>query len=187
MKLVLVGALDNARLSDGHVQSQLDAAVRVGGAQPACLATVGGGSEADLVVTSLGCGEREAATGTTLLRNYTVVAAEELLFSSLLEICPDVTLADMSSKGSVTLTYINRDHDADIIVFPPRLPVVIVFLCCVVSNDQCVFWKLFVETFLGGAVEVEVESLGDLSQGAQGQEREERSHVYCLAEANEGP
>lgn len=79
-QLVLVRALDNAALADSHIQGKLDTAVGVGGAQPATLAAVGGGSEADLVVASLGCGEGETTTRAALLRYYTVVVVKELLF-----------------------------------------------------------------------------------------------------------
>lgn len=81
LKLVLISAFDDARLANGHVQGQLDATVDVGGAQPASLATVGRGGEADLVVAGLVGGEGEAAAGAALLRYYAVVVVEELLFA----------------------------------------------------------------------------------------------------------
>lgn len=51
------------------------------GAEPARLAAGGFREEADLVVAGLvGC-ESKAATGATLLRNYTVIVVEKFLFA----------------------------------------------------------------------------------------------------------
>lgn len=82
LKLVLISALDDARLANGHVKGQLDAAVDVGGTQPAGLAAVGRGGKADLVVAGLVGSEGEAAAGAALLRYYAVVVVKELLFST---------------------------------------------------------------------------------------------------------
>lgn len=78
-------------------------------------------------------------------------------------------------------TYINSDIDADIIVLPPRVPVLVVFLSGVMADHQCILWQLLVETFRGLAVKEEVKGLGDLSEGAQGHKREKRPHVCCVA------
>jgi len=75
-QLVFIRALDHAGLADSHVEGQLDAAVEVGGAQPARLAAVRRGSEADLVVASLVGRKGEFAAGGTLLCYDTVVVVE---------------------------------------------------------------------------------------------------------------
>lgn len=76
-------------------------------------------------------------------------------------------------------TYVHGDEDADLVVLPPCVSLVVILLRRVVSDHQCVLGQLFVETFLGCAVEVKVQGLGDLGQGAQGHEREECPHVFC--------
>lgn len=82
------------------------------------------------------------------------------------------------------LAYINSYKNADAIVLPPRVPLVIKLLGCVVPDHQSVLGELFVETLLGSAVEKEVKRLGHLGQGTQAQEREKGSHgvgctVWC--------
>ena len=79
LKLILIGALNHTTFADSHVQGQFDAAVRVGRAQPARLAALGLGSEADLVVARVGSCEGEAARRRTFLGNDTVVTVEDLL------------------------------------------------------------------------------------------------------------
>lgn len=54
------------------------------------------------------------------------------------------------------MTYINGDEDADAIVLPPRVPLVIELLGCVVPNDKGIFGQLLVETLLGSAIQEEV-------------------------------
>lgn len=151
------------------------------------------------MVAGLGGREGEAATGAASLRYYAVVVVEQLLliwlvcFSSLLSFSfsfscytqKDGSHAPRSRlQGNVWgaprgQTYVYGDEDADPVMFPPCMPLVVVLLCSVVSNHQCVLRELFIETFLGRAVEVEIEGLSDLSQGAQGHEREECPHACC--------
>lgn len=59
------------------------------------------------------------------------------------------------------------------------MSLVVILLRRVVTDHQRVLGQLFVETFLGRAVEVKVQGLGDLGQGAQCHEREECPHVFC--------
>lgn len=80
-QLVLVRTLDHAGLADSHVEGQFDAAVGVGVAQPARLAAVGRGSEADLMVAGLVGRKGKLAARGTLLCYDTVVVVEELLFA----------------------------------------------------------------------------------------------------------
>jgi hypothetical protein len=61
LKLALITALDLARLADGKIQSQLDAAVRGGCAQPVLAPAVAARCEADAVIAGLVCREGEAA------------------------------------------------------------------------------------------------------------------------------
>lgn len=79
------------------------------------------------------------------------------------------------------LTYINSDKDADTIVLPPCVPLVIKLLGCVVTDHQGVLGKLLVEALLGSAIEVEVERLSDLNQRAQAQDRKDASHAVGCA------
>lgn len=92
----------------------------------------------------------------------------------------------LSGRGgghSMRPTYIDSDVYTKIIVFPPRVPVLVVFLGSVMADYQCIFWQLFVETFLGFAVYEKEEGLGDLSERAQGHKREERPHICCAVES----
>ncbi|KAK5629141.1 hypothetical protein RRF57_004855 [Xylaria bambusicola] len=61
LQLALISALDLARLADGQVQRQLDAAVGVRSVQPALAAAVAARREADAVVARLVRREGEPA------------------------------------------------------------------------------------------------------------------------------
>ena len=76
LHLVLIFRLDLARLTDSHVQGDLDGAGR-GTAQPAAAdGGVGLGSDADLVQTGVGGGEGEAAGVAVALGDDAVVVVE---------------------------------------------------------------------------------------------------------------
>lgn len=120
------------------------------------------------MVASLVRSEGIAPAGTALLRDYSVVVVEEFLVG--------IVSAQRIRLLGHQLTYIDSDKDADAIVLPPRVPLVVEFFGCVVAHYQGVLGKLFVEALLSGAVEKEVERLGDLGQGTQAQQREEGSH-----------
>lgn len=80
LELALVGALDLAGLADGEVEGELDAAVGVGGVQPALAAAVAAWREAEPVVARVGRREGEAPRGRAPLRDYSVVVVEDFLF-----------------------------------------------------------------------------------------------------------
>lgn len=67
-------------------------------------------------------------------------------------------------------TYINRDVNADAVVFGPGVSLVVPFLGDVVAYYQGVLRKLFIETFGCCYVDVEVEGLGHRGQGQEGEE-----------------
>src|SRR5438105_4810 len=77
LELVLVRALDGARLADGHVERQADAAVGVGEGQPVGAAAVGRGRKADLVVACGGGGKRKFARGGAALGDDAVFVVED--------------------------------------------------------------------------------------------------------------
>lgn len=80
LQLALVGALDLAGLADGEVEGELDAAVGVGGVEPALAAAVTAGREAEAVVAGLVRGEGEAARRGAALGDDSVVVVEDFLF-----------------------------------------------------------------------------------------------------------
>lgn len=79
LQLVLVVALDLVGLANDHVEAQADAAVVVGGGEPAGAAAAGRGREADLVVARVGGGEGEAAGGGASLGDDAVVVVKDFL------------------------------------------------------------------------------------------------------------
>lgn len=79
LELVLVAALEGRGLSDGQVERQADAAVLVAGGQPACVAAVGRGRKAELVLSRLGGGKSETTAAAALLRDDAVVVVEGFL------------------------------------------------------------------------------------------------------------
>lgn len=70
--------------------------------------------------------EGVAPAGAALLRDYSVVVVEKFLVK-------DVSAQSDQFPGP-KLTYINSDKDADAIMFPPRVPLVIELLGCVVPD-----------------------------------------------------
>jgi hypothetical protein len=84
LNLGLVGALELARLADGKVEGQADAAVGLGGAEPGGAARRRRGLEADLVVACVGGREGEAARLATALRDDAVVVVEDFLLDGCL-------------------------------------------------------------------------------------------------------
>ena len=79
LQLALVGALDGARLADGDVERQPNAAVGVTRRQPSAPAAVGRGREADLVVSGLSRREGELAARAAALRDDAVVVVKDFL------------------------------------------------------------------------------------------------------------
>lgn len=77
--LALVAALDLARLANGEVEVEPDAAIGIVRRQPALAAAAAGRGEADLVVARLGGVEGEAAVRIAPLRDHSVVIVEEFL------------------------------------------------------------------------------------------------------------
>lgn len=127
------------------------------------------------MVAGLVGGKGEAAAGAALLRYDAVVGVEKLLFEAWsVQSSPNVAVRQ---RLVVRSTYIDSDEDANPVVLPPSMPVLVVLLGCVVAYNQCVLWQLLVETLLAGAVEEEVEGLCELGKGAQGHEGEERPHL----------
>lgn len=75
LQLALVRALQLARLANGQVQAQLDAALSIG-CQPARTPARRAGRKADFVLARVGRREGEASTGATTLRDDTVVVVK---------------------------------------------------------------------------------------------------------------
>ena len=61
LNLALIRTLDSARLSNGQIQGQLDAAHRMQGGEPARGSRIGCWREADLVIARVGSAECEAS------------------------------------------------------------------------------------------------------------------------------
>lgn len=80
LHLGLVGALDLARLADGQVQLQPDAAVGAQHAQPVLAPAAARRREADPVLARVRRAEREPPRRAAPLRYHAVVVVEELLF-----------------------------------------------------------------------------------------------------------
>ena len=70
-------------------------------------------------------------------------------------------------------TNINRDVNADSIVLNPRPLVIVIFLGSIVANNQSVLGEFLEEALWLGALDVEVQRLGD---GAHGEQRKKCPH-----------
>ncbi len=79
LELVLVRAVELARLADDEVEVEADAAVDVALREPVGLARGRGRGEAELVLARVGGGEGEAAGVGAALGDYAVVVVEDLL------------------------------------------------------------------------------------------------------------
>lgn len=86
LKLVLILPLDSAALSDSKVKCQADATVGRVCRQPTAAATVGGGREADLMVTRIVGGKGKLACAATALGDDAVMIVEDFLYQKLLSV-----------------------------------------------------------------------------------------------------
>lgn len=78
------------------------------------------------MVAGLVRSEGVAPAGAALLRDYSVVVVKQLLVKNV--------SAQSTQNSRHIFTYINSDKDADAIVLPPRVPLVIELLGCVVPD-----------------------------------------------------
>lgn len=146
LQLVLVAALDLARLADDEIELHLDAAVGALRREPRGPAGGGRGREADLVVAGLVGREGEAARGGAALGDDAVVVVEDFFYGNV---------------------------DGNPIVLLPGVHPVVILFGGVVSHDKRVLGQLLEEAFRRGPVDEEVESL---CGGRQRQERQEGLH-----------
>lgn len=172
LHLGLVAALEGAGLANGDIQGQADAAVGLGGGQPAGAAAVGRGREAELVVAGVGGGEGELARGAAALGDDAVVVVEDFLEAAA-AVSMVLGLGREGQREGKGETHIDRDVDADAVVALPHLGAVVPFLGRVVADDQGVLGELLEEALGRRDVDEEVEGLG---HGGQGQEWEKGPH-----------
>lgn len=143
--LALVRTLQGARLTDGHVQRELDAAH--GGAATEPARTDGGRRrEADLVLARVGRREGESTLGRSLLRDYAVVAAEDFLCRHEL-IRRDTDWTERG--GDCSSTHIHRDEDVETIVRFMFLGLGLVLFGLVMSYNELAT-SSYAQSFLRG-------------------------------------